>query len=828
MKKGIFPQLLPHIIAVVVFLLVALVFCSPVLQGMVLQQHDIIQWQAMAKSSFDFKEANGHFPLWTNSLFSGMPAYQIAMDSGTLLPPQALYHVLTLFLPQPISLFFLACISFYFLAQVLRINPWLAIFAALAYAYATYNPIIIVAGHVTKMQSIAVMPALIGSLLVIFERKNYIVGLALTAVSATLLIGMNHPQIVYYTLLALAIMSIAFAVVWIRRGEVRHMILAFGLALGGGILGVLSNAVPLFTTYEYSKATIRGGTELADSTSNATKDGLSEDYAFSYSMKKPEPLVMMVPNMYGGSSEPVEMKMDDSKTMETLQSMPQELAGQLAGARTAYWGGIGFTSGPPYVGAIICFLGLLGFFVIESRHKWWILAATVLTIMMSWGSFFEGFNRFLLHTLPMYNKFRAPSMIIVVPTLLLNILAALTLQKIIFQPGEETWDRFKKGLYLTGGVLLVLLGFYASANFMSEQDGAILSQLSSIPEQVRPYVEQFLSALKDDRKSLFFSSFIRSLFFILAVAVVLYLSLKKKLTGWAPFFIIGVLAFIDLIVVDSHYFNKEHFTEEYDYQNNFVATPADQQIMQDKSFYRVFDVRQGLSVALGMQGAMPSYFHKSIGGYHPAKLSIYQDLIEHQLMKFPDCMPVINMLNTKYIIQQDQTGKDQVYTNPDALGDAWFVKGLRFENDANAVMNALSNFNSADTAILFATDKNLAGTATADSTGRIELVENKNDEILYRSHSTSGSFAVFSEIFYNKGWHAYVDGKETPIIRTNYVLRGLALPAGDHKIRFEFHPTSYYTGRTVANIANIIIWLVVLGALFVLYRRRQTPELKNG
>lgn len=821
MNKGIFSRLLPHIAAIVIFLIVSLIYNSPALQGMVLQQHDIIQWKAMSKSSFDFKEAYGHFPLWVTHLFSGMPGYQIAMEGNVLLPPQALYHVLTLFLPQPISLFFLACVCFYFLALALRVNPWIAIAGALTYAYATYHPIIIAAGHVTKMQSLAVLPAIFAALLVLFDHRKYVLGLALTAIASSLLIGMNHPQIAYYGGIAIAFMTVAYMISWIRKGEVKHLALSLALALTGGALGVVSNAVPLFTTYEYAKKTIRGGSELADKDSNFTKEGLSEDYAFSYSMKKPEPLVMMVPQLYGGSSEPVEAKKEDSKTMEVLQSMPPEVANQLAGARTAYWGGIGYTSGPPYVGAIVCFLALLGFVLLDGRHKWWILGAIILTIMMSWGSYLEGFNRFLLNTLPFYNKFRAPSMIIVVPTLLLNMMAMLTLQRLVFQREKISIADYKKGLLPAGIALFVVLVFYFTADFMGEQEAAMMAQMSQLPAQLQAYLEQFLSALRDDRKAILFSSFLRTFFFMASAALAIFLLLKNSLKGWWAIGIIGFLAFVDLVVVDTRYLSKEQYTDEYDYQNNFVASPADQQILQDKSYYRVFDVRPGLGVALGMQGAMPSYFHRSVGGYHPAKLSIYQDLIEHQLMKFPQSMPVFNMLNTKYIIKKNEAGDDQVIPNPDALGAAWFVNNLQFETSATAVMKALDNFNPAETAVLFANDRGVAKEVQPAAGDTIMLEKALNDEMVYKSRSANGGFAVFSEIFYDKGWKAYVGNQEVPIVRTNYVLRGINIPAGEHQVRFEFHPESFYTGQTMASIANIIIWLALLMAAFVIYRRQK-------
>ncbi|RYY43008.1 MAG: hypothetical protein EOO06_20330 [Chitinophagaceae bacterium] len=283
--------------------------------------------------------------------------------------------------------------------------------------------------------------------------------------------------------------------------------------------------------------------------------------------------------------------------------------------------------------------------------------------------------------------------------------------------------------------------------------------------------------------------------------------------------ILGVLTFVDLIAIDVKYLGEKNYEEATAYEASFQPSAADQQILHDTSYYRVFDLRQGISVALGMQGALPSYFHKSVGGYHPAKLSIYQDLIENQLSKFPQSLPVFNMLNTKYIIQKDQQGADQVYPNPDALGAAWFVKAIRFENDPRSVMNALTNFSPRDTAILFAADKQkVPANLATDSTGTITLLNNDNDIVTYQSNSAAEGFAVFSEVYYDKGWKAYIDNKETPIIRTNYVLRGLVIPAGQHQIRFEFKPASFYTGQTITQIANIIILLALIAAAYFVYR----------
>lgn len=528
MFKGLIPKLLPHFIAVVVFVIVAAVYCKPALQGEVLQQTDVVQWRAMAKNSFDYKETHGHFPLWTNGMFSGMPAYQIAMEPKVPVTPNWLYGIFTLWLPKPINYFFLACICFYFLTQVLRINPYLGIFGALAYAYATYNPIIVSVGHDTKMQSIALMPAFIASLMILYERR-YLLGAALLAVFTALLIVLNHMQIVYYTLLIAAFMTIGYAVYWIRQRNFKHLLLAGSIAIAAGLLGVLSNAVNILTTLDAAKTTIRGGTELPDA--NSTKTGLSKTYALDYSMYKSEPFVMMVPKMYGGSDR-LEVSEDNSKAIEQLQQMPRELAQVLQQGLRFYWGGIGPTAGPPYVGAIICFLALIGFFILDNKHKWWALALTVLSIVMSWGAYFEGFNAFLLNALPMYNKFRAPSMIIVIPTFLFCMLAVLTLQKIIsYDNRQELWDRYKKGLILTGAVFLVLLLIYFNADFTAQTDKQFSASFAQYGDQVMSYVNSFMKALKEDRKGLFSGSLVRSFFFCIGGRLSGLALCKKKITG---------------------------------------------------------------------------------------------------------------------------------------------------------------------------------------------------------------------------------------------------------------------------------------------------------
>ncbi len=826
MKKINWKALLPHVIAVVIFAIVAIIYCKPAFEGKVLQQDDTTQWKAMAQSSFEFKEKHGHFPLWTNSMFSGMPTYQIAMEAENPLTIFNLSSVLGLGLPNPAHFFFIACICFYFLALVLRCNPYVAISTALAYAYCTYNPIIIAAGHETKMLALGYLPALIGSIILMFNRK-YVWGTALTAFFTAILIGANHLQITYYTLIIIVFMSVAFLIDCFKNKSFKHLLIAAGLSIFAATIGVGVNAIILRTTSEYGKYSIRGGSVLAEEKGkgNATKTGLNKEYAFSYSLYKTEPLAMMIPHAYGGSSG-LEVEEEKSKAIEKLRELPPQLGQELQNYLGAYWGGIGGTSGPPYIGAIICFLALIGFVIVDKKYKWWILSACVFTLMLSWGKYFDGFNTWILNNLPMYNKFRAPSMILVVPTFLLTMMAALSLQKIISTEDKASlFEQYKKGLYVVAGLLVFAVLVYFNADFMNEADKGLLKQVGDIPDAqqkatITESVKSFLNALKEDRKTLFMDDLLRSIGFMLVAAVAIWAFIKNKISSIVTIIVIGTFAFIDVINVDLKYFNADKFEDKAEHtEANFKATPIDLTINQDTSHYRVFNLMKGVQGAFNAD-AKSAYYHNSIGGYHAAKLSIYQDLIENQLYNFPNCLPVMNMLNAKYVVQPDpQNGQPSLYPNPTALGNCWFVKAVTFKKGPRAVMNTLTSLNTKDSAVLDENEKSLVKYDTSfDSTASIQLVKNENDFIEYQSKSNSANFAVFSEIYYPAGWKAYIDGKESEIVKTNYVLRGLSVPAGNHKITFEFKPKTYYNSLTISVIFSGIIWLLLIGAAFLTYK----------
>ena len=824
MLKSIFKSALPHIIAVAIFAIVAIIYCKPALEGKVLQQSDITQWKGMAQDAFSYKEKYGYTPLWSNSMFGGMPAYQTTGVGGFEYSVGWINQLLTLGLAEPISLFFLASICFYFLAQVLGFNTIISIIGALGYSYATYNPIIVSVGHITKMHSIAYLPLFIGSLLVLYQKK-YLLGGILTSVATVLLIQGNHIQIDYYGVLIALIMSIYFLIIWIKNKEYTHILKTLGIGLTAGIIGLAVNAPLLLSTYEYGKESIRGGSKLITKDSKTTSTGLNKDYALSYSMYKSEPLVLMFPNIYGGGSDPNAVDPANSKAIETLQQMQPQVAQQLQSFLSFYWGGIGFTAGPPYVGVIICFFALLGFSVKENKHKWWIAATIILSFLLSAGSYLESFNVFILNNIPFYNKFRAPSMIMVIPTLLLGIMALYGMAEIATETSlKNIIKKYKLSFILVGIILLSVLSIYFTSDFKSDGERNLIEQIAKIPDANQRAVfetpaRDLVNAIATDRKGMIEGDVVKFFIYLLLIFVLVFLAIKKVINQTILLIGFGILSMIDLFQVNLKYLKSDSFIEATENENAFALSPIDIALKKDTTQYRVLDMRGGINNAFN-GGAIVAYNHKTVGGYHAAKLSIYQDLIENQWYKFPNCMPTMNMLNTKYVISGNL--ENDTIPNKDALGNVWFVKGIQFEKGPAEVMQRLDNFNPKDTAIIEQKDKiESLNNLESDENASIALVNNKNDEINYTSSSTKKQFAVFSEIYYNLGWKAYIDNVETPIVKTNYVLRGLVVPAGNHAIRFEFKPTTIKNSIIASTFASILLWLGIVAMIVMAYRNKQ-------
>ena len=824
MLKSIFKSALPHIIAVAIFAIVAIIYCKPALEGKVLQQSDITQWKGMAQDAFSYKEKYGYTPLWSNSMFGGMPAYQTTGVGGFEYSVGWIDQLLTLRLAEPISLFFLASLCFYFLAQVLGFNTIISVIGALGYSYATYNPIIVTVGHITKMHSIAYLPLFIASLLVLYQKK-YLLGGTLTSIATVLLIQGNHIQIDYYGVLIAIIMSIYFLIIWIKNKEYAHILKTLGIGLTAGIIGLTVNAPLLLSTYEYGKESIRGGSKLITKDSKTTSSGLNKDYALSYSMYKSEPLVLMFPHIYGGASDPNAIDPAKSKAIETLQQMQPEVAQQLQSFLSFYWGGIGFTAGPPYVGVIICFFALLGFSVKNNKHKWWIAATIILSFLLSAGSYFESFNVFILNNIPFYNKFRAPSMIMVIPTLLLGIMALYGMAEISTETSlKNIITKYKLSFILTGLILLSVLSIYFTSDFKSDSERNLIEQIAKIPDANQRAVfetpaRDLVNAIATDRKGMIEGDVVKFFICVVLIFALVFLAIKKVINQTVLLVAFGILSMIDLFQVNLKYLNADTFIEANENENAFALSPIDIALKKDTSQYRVLDMRGGINNAFN-GGAIVAYNHKTVGGYHAAKLSIYQDLIENQWYKFPNCMPTMNMLNTKYVITGNLA--NDTIPNKDALGNVWFVKGIQVEKGPAEVMKRLDSFNPKDTAVIEEKDKiESLSSLEYDENASIALVNNKNDEINYTSSSTKKQLAVFSEIYYNLGWKAYIDNVETPIVKANYVLRGLVVPAGNHAIRFEFKPITIKNSIVASTYASILLWLSIAAMLLIAFRNKQ-------
>lgn len=826
MNNGLFKKLLPHLIAIIIFLLISVFFCKPVLDGNVLKQSDIIGWKAMAQDAFEYKAKHGHFPLWNTHLFSGMPNYQISMEGKSVLPDFT--SILSLWLPKPMNFFFLACICFYILCLSFRLKPVIGILGSIAFAFSTYNPIIIGVGHETKMLAIAFMPLLMAGMILTYEKK-YWLGLSMTTVGAFLEIAANHPQINYYFLLIAVAVSIAYLVNWIKNKEWKHILIAGCIVIGAALIAIGSTAITLMTTYEYAKATMRGGNELSvqeGAVKQTKSSGLDTAYAFQYSLGRGETTVLMMPKAFGeGSHKTLD---ENSKVVEKLadKGVPENSAIQIATQLPAYWGGIVSTDGPPYVGIIICLLGLIGFVIVRHPVRWALLVITVLGILMSWGKYLPGFNTFLFDHLPMYNKFRAPSMTMVIPEFTLPLMAVLSLQYIFYRDKSQELLRaeFKKVLYVVGGLMLLLIIMYVMMSYNSPIDSDIVNYITQATKSDE-VGRAVITGMKADRQSMFGGQLLRTFAFAILVIGLLYAYVRNIIKPLFAVITLAVITTIDLLVIDKDYLNEEHYSSPDEITaQSFTANPVEQKILQDKDVhYRVFN--EGVNPVYDLRSA---YFFRSVTGYHPARLSIYQNLIDKYI--FSANQNVLNMLDTRYIIYTNQqTNQQQMQPNPYAYGPCWLVKEVKFVASPAEELEDIGTAHLKDTAIVQKVFSNTVVQPQWDSTATIKLTKFDNDTMEYSFSSTKPQFAVFSEVYYPYGWNAYIDGKKVEYTRTDYVLRGLSIPAGQHAVKFIFEPASYKKGLKIGYMSSFLILVLFLGGFFMEWwtKRKRIIKVKN-
>lgn len=806
MSGKIFKQLVPHAGVLLLFVLSAAIFCRPALEGAELNQHDNVSWKGMAQNAFEYKASKGHFPLWNPNLFGGMPNYQIAMEGKSILPD--LIQVFSLGLPKPMNFFFLACLFFYFLALSIGATPLIGATLSLAYAFSTYNPVIIAAGHDTQMIATACMPLLLAGLITIYN-KSYWLGLAITTLGAHMLIAANHLQITYYFLLIAIVITVSYAIGWIKNKDWSHLGRAAFITLFSAILAVAGNALILWTSAEYSKYTMRGGKEVsitAGAVNSASTSGLDTSYAFEYSLGNRESLTLLLPNAFGGGhsrnleeGSPVAKKLiaagiDEGNAEQLAQSLPQ------------YWGKLPYTAGPAYVGVLLFVLGVLGFFLNRGSLSKGVLAITLLGVFISWGKNLPAFNLFLFEYLPLFNKFRAPSMAQVIPQLGLAVSTLLLLVN-FFQGAIELFT--KKTLVIIGGLFGVLLLLWILQDYSAPIDEQILNAYTD-KQGSDQLARSIIAGLQETRSNLFGTALLRAIVLVSLFGGIIWAYTKKWLSATVTAGALLVISTAEIMFVSHDYLNEEMYlsTEEYGAEN-FTPSPIDIEILKDKDpNYRVLNLATST-----FNDAKTSYFHKSVGGYHAAKLRIYQDLIEKYFSAGLN-QGVLNMLNTRYIVVSDpNTGQQSLVNNDQALGNCWFVNQLIAVPNKAAVLEKIGSTNLRDTAII---EKELYEGPLSfqkDSTASILMKSFDNDTITYLVKSATPQFAVFSEIYYPKGWNAYLDEKPISYQAVNYVLRGLPLPAGEHTLKFVFEPDSYKKGTTIMYASSFLILLVVVGGL---------------
>ena len=802
------------VIAVITFAAISWIYFYPNdVNGDVLQQHDVMQGAANGQETKAFQEQTGEKSWWTDALFGGMPTFQISpsYEGTTMLnPASALYR---LYFPTPVSWVFLLMLGFFLLMLAFKVKWYYAVLGAIGYAFSSYFFILMGAGHIWKLMVLAYIPPTIAGIVWCYRGK-YLGGMAVAAFFAALQLASNHVQMTYYSLFFIVPLVIAFLVKAIRDKQVgRWCIATVVLAVAAG-LALLANSPNLYLTYKYTQETMRGGhSELSSEGEDAvsakpTAGGLDKDYITQWSYGKGETFTLLIPNVKGGATIKPEhgdnrmLTLAETKKAENMANSGEmsQQDYQVLGQFPQYFGDQPMTNGPVYVGALICALFLLGCFIVRGPVKWALLIATIISILLSWGHNMMWLTDWMIDHFPMYNKFRTVSSILVIAELAMPVLAVLGLRELFKEP--DGWRKHKVALIASFGlsaVICLLTAIFPGifGHFSAEEYEQLVA---SGQIQQYPSIDAAIAAVRGAMVS---GDAWRSLFVILVGFAVIFAYLKGKLSEMVATLVVAGIVLVDMYAVNKRYINSDTFTSHYDLpEQTFAPRPADSQILQDKDMnYRVMDVQH-------FGEAMPSYFHKTVGGYHAAKLSRYNDLINNQIAK--NNFQVLNMLNTRYIIVDEQT----VQRNPDALGNAWFVDSLTYVNNADQEMAFLDNFNPARSAVADAKFKQQLGEAKAVQPGdTIYETSYAPNHLTYKSNSAAGGLAVFSEVYFPWGWKVTVDGKPVEMGRVNYVLRALQLPAGEHEIDFKFVPDEVNKTQTWAKVSVTVIYLLLLLAL---------------
>jgi hypothetical protein len=810
-----FRDILANLGIILLFIVLAYAYLFPLIEGKEVQMSDIEHWRAMSKEIRDFREETGEDPLWTNAMFSGMPAYMIStLYKGNLF--QYIHNYVRKAF-HPASIIILYMLGFYILLLSMGVKRWLSVVGAIAFGFSSYFLIIIGAGHNTKAYAIGYLGPVIAGVIMTYQKKP-LAGTLLFTVALAFELYANHQQITYYGLIMAVLYGIVRLIYSVRKRILPGFLKSTLFLIIGAVIALGINFSRLYTVWEYSKETIRGPSELTSDSTNKTS-GLDKDYVVQWSYGIDETMTLLIPNFKGGGSQ-----INPGTDSESYRSMRQRGVGNLRNniqAISMYHGEQPGTSGPVYVGAIIVFLFVLGLYVIKGPVKWWLLSATIVSIVLSWGGNIMWLTSFLLDYLPLYNKFRAPSMTLVIAEFSMPMLGIIALNNIL--TGKVDKPVWLKGLQwsfiITAGISLIF---------------ALLPGIAgdfTCPTDAMRYPDWLMDSVIADRKTMLRSDAFRSFIFIALAGGALYLWHSKKLKSNFLIGILGILILFDLWMVDKRYLNNDNFVSERKTENPFPMMPADKAILQDTGlYYRVLPLQNPF------QDARASFYHKNVGGYHAAKLRRYQELIDHHIQpeiqtlikglnenepagSILSQLSVINMLNTKYLIYD--LNQSPIH-NPFALGNAWFVDNYKIAENADEEIAAINNFNPSETAIIDQRfEKYVEGKQfSKDYNGHVDLIEYQPNYLKYTSSSSPEQLAVFSDIYYDKGWKSYIDGEKAPHFRVNYVLRGMIVPPGEHTIEFKFEPKSYYIGNKVSLASSLLLILIIIGYGIGLMRKR--------
>ena len=786
----------PHALAILGFVLISLIYFYPVLQGKQIFQSDIVQYTGMAKEQNDFRASDHIEPYWTNSAFGGMPTYQL----GAKYPHDYIGMIddALRFLPRPADYLFLYFLGFYGLLLVLKIDPLKAFFGALAFGLSTYLIVILGVGHNAKAHAIAYMPLVIAGFILVF-RKKYVLGGLITMFAVALEVNANHFQMTYYLLIFLLILSGYFIYQDIKEKQYKSMLYSFGVLAVAGIFAIGANATNLLATTEYANFSIRGKSELTfnpDGSKIVGNSAMSKEYITEYSYGIAESFNLIAPRLFGGSNNEALGK--DSKMYDFMigQGVPEAQANDFVSGMPTYWGDQPIVAAPAYIGAVVFFLAILALFIDKRKIKYVFLSGAIIALILSWGKNFPALTDFFIEYVPVYDKFRAVSSIQVILELCFPVLAIMGLHSFMKSEKEEQVQALWQTAAIGVGTLVILFLLKGMFSFSGGSDSYFL----------KSYGPGFVDALKEDRKSLFSADLLRSGFFVLLSAGILWMFIKNKLAQNTTVILVGLLMIFDLFFVDKKYVSAKDFVSGREVEVPFQESPSDTQILKDTTNYRVFEVN-------GLLNARSSYFHKSIGGYSAVRPRRMQQLFDYQIAK--NNMEILNMLDVKYVIQTDKEGKEFPTSNPNANGNAWFVSQVKLVNSADEEMKALDSLDSKNVAIVNSKDFEINNTAFAkDSLATVTLDSYKPNHLKYTSNNTNEGLAVFSEMYYGKGWNAFIDGKKADHIRADYVLRGLQIPAGKHSIEFKFEPQVIKTGSTITLISVVGMLLLLVGGIY--------------